>query len=1362
MVNSIYQILTGVLPSSSEEGEHGDSSNAQGLAGSITDMAVLQNLSHRPKEQVEEALALICELLPPVPKDGVFDAKAYSEKNLQRVKKGRKSDSPSDRPRRSSRVAEASSSTNTAGPSTPVALNKDSSDRSPSDLISALQANREAAAQRARKDAETQMQLRCDLCQSNTELIGQFIKTVLPVLVDVYAASVVLRVRTKVLVGLVKAVSFAPEEQLNVTLKYVPMASFLCAIISSKDNDAFVLHALQIVELLVTKLPDIYQVSFLREGVVYEIEALANSETKKEKAAKEATKNKAGEVDNADSRPATPSNPPGASEIPGDLRSLLTLSGVSNQILFGQTSGQSTPRKSSSHLDPHDANIIRARMLMAKKIFDTGGDNQKAASKVLANISDLVKRLCEPGASEADLREALRETASQFSSVEQSLSSFELLQSGLVDGLLDFVKIQGQVSPADRQAMLFDIFSDKSFSNPNPLTILVKRLHESLGRLESFDVETAFGGGSDPSRPSTSSVHRTMRIRLVADEGEDIPKNVSQLVITIQAIASIKSVHDYLRPRIADGNFGSGFSQMFAAYAAGRSGGAPGSSTSRLLNALAGNPGSGASPGSHAAAPSVPARASSNAESGPSGGRSPQRRRSARLNPPGDAESAADEAPTAAARVTSPSSSTLLSPTTLTTSERRPILPAMSMGMDFDDEEDYSEDEYDAPVIDQVMEEDLAATGPSESVVNMDVTADGSRVEAKTPQGTRIATPQQNIPVTGPSTATFSRIAPSRSSSYAGALKTEPTDWHLEFFLNGEKLDIHDTIYGAIYKHKHATGLSGVNDFVTTPVIKFRKVEGPLPTKETVAERSSTTASSPLPSTFEPSVSSTSKILHLLRVVHDLSIDGRDNLGDVKGSLDENLFVNNKLTAKLTRQLEEILIIASNCLPTWAIDLPKHFSFLFPFDTRYNFLQLTSFGFPRLLLKVQQSSRSRDDMPNIANLLRRKVRISRTQLLESCAKVMEMYATFPGTLEVEYFDEIGTGLGPTLEFYALASKEFARRNLHVWRDEDPSIAGNYVHHPHGLFPSPLPRASAELVASRLKWFKTLGQFIGRSMLDSRIIDISFNKVFLKLLLDKPIKKSLSTLRAVDPSLARSLERLQGYYCVRKEIEALPIPASSRRTKLAALTVGDAKLADLALDFTLPGYDIELKPGGAHIEVDDSNLGEYLEKVLDWTLGSGVAEQVKAFQDGFSSIFPIKSIKIFSLDELYLLFGNADEDWSRETLEVAIKADHGYNQDSRAVQNLIEVMSSYNKEQRRQFLQFMTGAPKLPIGGFRGLTPPFTVVRKPHEPPYKADDYLPSVMTCALYLKMPDYSSKEVLAAQFERAMRDGRGSFLLS
>ncbi|WVO12675.1 hypothetical protein L204_100280 [Cryptococcus depauperatus] len=1411
MINTAYHILTGVLPPTHDEDEQGMSIGGQGLAGGVADMAVLQNLAHRPKEQVEESLALIVELLPPIPKDGVFDSKAYSEKNLYRVRKGRRIEGSIDKPRRSSRVAEASTSNNPyTGIDTPP--DAGTSSQHPSiDVVLNISANREAAAQRAKKEAEAQTLTHLGLCRANTDLICKFIKTVVPVLVDVYAASVVPRVRTKVLVGLVKAIAFAPNEPLRATLKCVPMASFLCAIISSKDNEAFVLHALQIVELLATKLPEIYQVSFLREGVVFEIATLARQEMNKEKNAKET----AAKVEKEESigvaplkqamesvplarpevlAPPTPSSMPVGSTtatslpIPDELRSLLFSSGLSAPMNLSAGSGQSTPRKHNAHPDPHDSNIVRARMLFAKKIFELGGENQQAATKIMSDIKALVKRLCQSDATEADLRKTLRQIAEQFSHANHGLSSFELLQSGLVDGILEFVDISGEVSSTDRRAMLFEVFSDTSISIPNPLTILVKRLHESLGRLENFEVETAFDGGFDPMRPSSSGIHRTLRIRLVADEGgENIPKAVSQLVITVQAIASIKTIHEYLRPKIANGNSHSELSQMFAAYAAGRSdggGGGVNSSTARFLNTLTGGSSRGLdndindkSPVGNRSIASSGSMLPGNDVEPSLSFKKPQRRRSARLNPSADPPTV----PTAGTSVSAsesiailraPPPSIAVNPVSSSAPSdgRISVLPppSSSLGMetgidmDFDEDEDFSEDEFDAPMIDQLMQDGLGASGPSDTVVNMDVTADGSRVEAKTPQGTRIATPSQNTPANGVHTSASDSRGPSRQSSYAGALRAPPADWHLEFFLNGEKLSMEDTIYGALYRGKHATSGISSSDFLVTPTINFRKVDGPPPVKAANDEVSPASVKSALPATCEPS-SPTSKILRLLRVVHNLSIEGREILGDTTGSLDENLFVNNKLTAKLTRQLEEILIIASNCLPRWAIDLPKHFSFLFPFDTRYNFLSLTSFGFPRLLLKAQQSSsRQRDDMPNIANLLRRKVRISRTQLLESCAKVMEMYATFPGSLEVEYFDEIGTGLGPTLEFYALASKEFARRNLKIWRDEDSSVPGNYVHHLHGLFPCPLPIASAEANAARLKWYKTLGLFIGRSMLDSRIIDINLNQVFFKLILNKPVKKNIATLRTVDPQLARSLERLQTYLWARKEIEALPLPTSSRRAKLAALRISGAKLADLALDFTLPGYSIDLKSGGAHLEVDDSNLEDYLEKVLDSTLGSGVAQQVQAFQDGFSAIFNIKNMEIFSLQELRLLFGNAEEDWSRETLEQSIKADHGYNQESRAVQNLIEVMSSYNMEQRRQFLQFMTGAPKLPIGGFRGLTPPFTVVRKPHEPPYKADDYLPSVMTCALYLKMPDYSSREILAAQFERAMKDGKGSFLLS
>jgi E3 ubiquitin-protein ligase TRIP12 len=67
-----------------------------------------------------------------------------------------------------------------------------------------------------------------------------------------------------------------------------------------------------------------------------------------------------------------------------------------------------------------------------------------------------------------------------------------------------------------------------------------------------------------------------------------------------------------------------------------------------------------------------------------------------------------------------------------------------------------------------------------------------------------------------------------------------------------------------------------------------------------------------------------------------------------------------------------------------------------------------------------------------------------------------------------------------------------------------------------------------------------------------------------------------------------------------------------------------------------------------------------------------------------------------------------------------------------------------------------------IAGFKSLTPMFTVVCKPSEPPFSSDDYLPSVMTCVNYLKMPDYSSLEILREKLNMAIQEGQGAFLLS
>ncbi|BEJ17896.1 hypothetical protein CspHIS471_0701640 [Cutaneotrichosporon sp. HIS471] len=1379
MTSTVHYILTGILPSSHEDREQGDAPGGQSLGGGVADMVIMQNLAHRPKDQVEEALGLVCELLPPMPRDGVFDSRAYSEKSLAKIK--RRGGRPErERPRRQASQKTGEASTSSSGPNTPSADPAAGALDSPLSSLAAINL-------KTKRDAEAQYEQRLTLLKSQPDLVSKFMRALIPVLVDVYAASVSLRVRTKALTGILKATAFAEPDDLQLTLTSVPMSSFLGAIISAKDNAAFVLGALQLVEVLVTKLPTVYLTSFLREGVVYEIESLAKDETTSEKtAAAMANETPSEAKDGAKtpvkaSEPSTPqAGPSGLSATrPGDIPGVLS-------TLRGELVPPTSHRKSPS-VDPSDANIVRARIIGAKNLFVVDGNKQDEAALVLDQLRTLVNRLCVPDADEGELRDTLREIASQFTNVGQSLSSFELLKSGLVDGLLQYVDIDGAVSSSERRAMLYDTFSVGTFT-PSPLATLVKRLHESLGRLESFEVETAFNslGGS------SNSLARTMRIRLQAEEGEDIPKTMSSLSVTIQAIAPVKALHDYLRPRINDPLTLGGAStlqSMFAAYAVGRGVGA-GSSTERLLAALAagtrGPPGMSGSrplPGDDTASAPEPSstttRPPSATNTAAKEGKEakPQRRRSARLSGQTPSEGPGEGASSSIAAAVSALSTSNSQPSS--SGPRPSLLSHMAMDLDFDDlsEDDY----YDAEVFDEEMEEELAARRPTEKVVNMSVApggcsssvqayeSDGSRVEAKTPDGTRIATPNQAAAESG---GAGSSATPTQTGSYAGAVKTTPVDWHLEFSVDGQTLRITDTIYGAV--HKYAKNSPTPGSAFTLPVtFKFRKVDGPLP-KDDEQEASNdapspATTASVMPDIVE-SDSQVSKILRLLRVVHNLRTDGRNVVGGRVPALDESLFVNNKLTAKLTRQLEETMIIASGCLPDWAEELPKYFAFLFPFEVRYAFLRSTSFGYGRLIAHWQASqprntnnNRRDDGLAHVARLGRQKVRISRSQLLESCVKVLELYGKADGILEVEYFDEIGTGLGPTLEFYAMASKEFARRSLKLWRDEDESQEGLHVWHPHGLFPAPLKSDEPTSDNQRLSYFKTLGVFVGRALLDSRIIDLNFNRVFLKMVLSGPVKKSITTLKLVDAPLARSLEGLQSYLQARHEIEELAaLPPSTRRSKLAALTIGGAKLHDLSLDFTLPGYDIELKLGGRSIDVEDSNLAEYIDLVLDLTLGSGISRQVQAFRDGFSTIFSVSDLQIFSADELALLCGNADEDWSQETLEQAIKADHGYNSDSRVVRDLINIMTSYSKEERRAFLQFMTGAPKLPLGGFKGLNPQFTVVRKPHEEPFKADDYLPSVMTCATYLKLPNYSTRAVLASQLMRSMKDGQGSFNLS
>lgn len=51
---------------------------------------------------------------------------------------------------------------------------------------------------------------------------------------------------------------------------------------------------------------------------------------------------------------------------------------------------------------------------------------------------------------------------------------------------------------------------------------------------------------------------------------------------------------------------------------------------------------------------------------------------------------------------------------------------------------------------------------------------------------------------------------------------------------------------------------------------------------------------------------------------------------------------------------------------------------------------------------------------------------------------------------------------------------------------------------------------------------------------------------------------------------------------------------------------------------------ELCPRGADVIVDSSNLVEYIQAVVDATLGAGIGAQMQAFREGFNEVSDLRT------------------------------------------------------------------------------------------------------------------------------------------
>ncbi|KAI5866199.1 hypothetical protein GGS23DRAFT_555948 [Durotheca rogersii] len=1361
VVETLYQILTGVSPPSETED----------VASKLDSVVIMQALIHRPREQIIETLNVVCELLPGL----VWNDSA----------------APS-----------ASADLDLTEPITPSSLG-------------------------SRKKSSNEKRL--ELLDECKDQVRRFALILFPTLTDAFSSTVNLSVRQKVLTAQLKMLFNLDKDILVDALKAVPYASFLAAILSQQDHPSLVMSAIQTTELLLSRLDDIYRYQIYREGVITEITKLAAEYQEPEnKAAGVSTEHSTASGDEEGDRASVHDDSEEDDEEREDEEDDDEhddedqendhhdddMSGSPASSDGSTMSIDGPPRPFIGDTPSMKARIAEAakKFLEAHETEKHGKAMKKKAVKILSNLQSLASEM-EAFYLQRPARNlnpgngiVLFEKLSSYfdADVLESVTSAELLASGLVRVLEQVFSNPDEALANAARAAFLVVFMGQSVisrtktatvdSPSTPFSVMIHKLQDLLSRSEHFEVITVHHNTFDGNRSSAASMlAKQIRLKLVADEDSDIPRSYRNIMVSIHAIATFKALDDYLRPRISHHERPrgprprDGLSRALAAMAgsAGLS-----ASAERLADRLAsGYSGVPPPPLPSQASSSRPARRSKSKQPGqpdipstPNSTAGPVRekavlRRSTRRQPAQPSETQAPPPPPPP-----PPEDDEDLQNALECADEKPIT-------DEDEEADLADSSALDAIVGELDEDMEDAPVPDPSAVNL-VEAAGGKITARKEDGTRVPTPAQsglaNIPSRsappqpsgshqGTPTPTTST---SRPLSYAAAIQSVPQDWHIEFSLDSRVIPNETTIYRAVHNSSApADDHLSRNVWSTVHSIKFRRVPGP-PPAEPIGFAPSFDGTSDVggvPASLSNNPT-TASILRLLKILHDLNANIDDIMVENKTTLKLNVeplsqFVNTKLTAKLNRQLEEPLIVASNCLPGWSEDLARLYPFLFPFETRHLFLQSTSFGYARSMSRWQNAQQEdttrrdrRDERPFLGRLQRQKVRISRSKILESALKVMELYGSSQSILEVEYFEEVGTGLGPTLEFYSTVSKEFSKKKLRLWREMDSNDSEEFISGPTGLFPRPLSDddSSAGVI---LQLFRILGKFVARSMIDSRIIDLNFNPTFFRIGEGSSgVKPSLGAVKIVDPGLANSLKHINKFVRVKKTIDEDPNRTPAQKVAdTGKITVDQGTLEDLALDFTLPGYpEIELIPGGSHTAVTIYNVESYLEKVIDMTLGRGVKRQVEAFRSGFSQVFPYSALSAFTPDELVALFGRVEEDWSLETLMDSIKADHGFNMDSRTVRNLLQTMSELTPTQRRDFLQFTTGSPKLPIGGFKRLTPMFTVVCKPSEPPYTSDDYLPSVMTCVNYLKLPDYSSIDSMKRQLFTAIREGQGAFHLS
>ncbi|VDL58195.1 unnamed protein product [Hymenolepis diminuta] len=167
-------------------------------------------------------------------------------------------------------------------------------------------------------------------------------------------------------------------------------------------------------------------------------------------------------------------------------------------------------------------------------------------------------------------------------------------------------------------------------------------------------------------------------------------------------------------------------------------------------------------------------------------------------------------------------------------------------------------------------------------------------------------------------------------------------------------------------------------------------------------------------------------------------------------------------------------------------------------------------------------------------------------------------------------------------------------------------------------------------------------------------------------------------------------------------------------------------------------------GGDDAEIEyvtSDNYVDFIRRLLQFCLDKGIRAQMEAFVGGFERVFPLKWLSMFTGTEVKSLISgqSVENPWLRDEIKSHIEF-IGFPEDSKTIQYFLDTLASFDVENRRKFLRFVTGCSTLPLGGWKKLSPRLQVGKIIEA---KRNEF-PSSQTCFNSLYIREYTSSEEL------------------